>query len=146
MSDELITCPLCGSDACYSTPLNETKNSYSCFGCGFIGNDFIVEGEYDVEQYEAELPLLYKDLKKADSKGRVWYPNAINISDKGTVFASGRTADNWGWTAIKVRPLTEEEKDQLSNKDIDHKSDSTTLKNFGKDFIESLDYLGYFDL
>lgn len=146
MADELIDCPLCGSNACYSTPLNETSNSFSCFGCGFIGNDFILEGEYDVEQYEAELPLLYKDLKKTDSKGRVWYPNAINIPDKGTVFASGKSADNWGWTAIKVRPLTAEEKEQLANKGIEYKSDSSTLRNFGNDFIEALDYLGYFSI
>lgn len=146
MSDELVTCPSCGSDACYSKPINETKNAYTCFGCGFNSNDLMLEGEYDVEAFEEDLPLLYSDIKKVDKEGRVWYPNVINVAEKGTVFASGRSAESWGWNAIKVRPLNEEEKKQLSNKGIEYKSDSTTLKNFGNDFIEALDYIGYFNL
>ncbi len=145
MFDELVTCPSCGSDACYSKPINETKNSYTCFGCGFNSNDLMVEGEYDAEVFEEDLPLLYRDIKKVDSKGRVWYPNVINVVEKGTVFANGKSAESWGWTAIKSRPLTEEEKDQLANKGIEFKSDSTTLRNFGNDFIEALDYIGYFN-
>lgn len=145
MSDELITCPNCGSDACYSKPINETKNAYSCYGCGFRSNDLLVEGEYDAEAFEEDFPYLYKDIKSVDSKGRVWYPNVINIPEKGTVFINGKSADSWGWAAIKVRPLTEEEKNQLSNKGMEYKSDSSTLKNFGKDYIEALDYIGYFN-
>jgi len=145
MSDELVTCPSCGSDACYVKSINETKNSYTCFGCGFNSNDLMIEGEYDAEAFEEDLPMLYSDIKKVDSKGRVWYPNVINVPEKGTVFANGKNAESWGWTAIKVRPLNEEEKKQLSNKGIEFKSDSSTLKSFGNDFIEALDYIGYFN-
>ena len=52
MKDKLSICPRCTSDACYITPLNEVKNNYFCFGCGFQTNDLMKEGEFDFETYE----------------------------------------------------------------------------------------------
>ena len=143
--EELIVCPLCGSDACYKTPINEKYYSYFCFGGGHQSNDLMKEGEFKFEEYEETLPELYKDLKKTDEEGRTWYPVAINIPEKGTVFANGTGADNWQWSAIKTRELTEEESEKLADKGVKYKSDVKTLSHFESNFIEALDYIGFFD-
>ena len=144
MTDKLEICPKCKCDGCYITPVNETKNNYFCWGCGFQTNDLIKEGEFDFEAYEETLPELYKDVKYKDKEGRVWYPISINIPDKGTVFLNGKTAENTFWSAIKVISLTEEEKKQPKYKGLNHKSDAKSLKEFGNDFIEACDYIGLF--
>jgi hypothetical protein len=147
MIDKLIDCPLCKEKAsCYCSPLNEKHLAYSCFGCGYSSNDLMKDNEFDIEQFEETLPELYKDLKKVDDKGRYWYPQAINIVGKGTVFANGKTNNSWQWSAIKSVALTEEEKKQPKFKNQTHKSDSSTLKSFEKDFIEALDYIGFFSV
>ena len=76
----------------------------------------------------------------------VWYPQAINLEGKGTVFLSGHIKDKWQWCAIKSIPLTEEEKNSAIFKNQTHKSDSKSLKYFGKDFVEACDYIGFFNL
>lgn len=144
MTDKLELCPKCGCDGCYITPVNETKNNYFCWGCGFQTNDLMKEGEFDFDAFEEALPELYKDVKFVDSEKRVWYPISINIPDKGTVFLNGKTAENTFWSAIKVIPLTEEEKKQPKYKGLEYKSDAKSLKEFGDDFIEACDYIGLF--
>jgi len=143
--DQLSICPKCESDACYVVPLNEKANSYFCFGCGFTSNDLQKAGEFDMEEYESVLPEIHKDLRFVDSENRVWYPATMNIPEKGTVFLGGKAKDLTEWCAIKVRPLTEDEQAQLANKGIKYKSDSKTLKSFGNDFIEALDYINFFE-
>jgi DNA-directed RNA polymerase subunit RPC12/RpoP len=147
-NDELVTCPKCGSDACYKYAIMETAervlSSYKCFGCGFFSKDAMKEG-FDFDTFEAGQPQLFIDLKTIDKEDRVWFPLTVNHPDKGTVFAFGPSEDNWQWAAIKNRPLTEEEQKELVNKGITHKSDASTLKYFQKDFIEACDYIGYFD-
>ena len=144
MTDKLEICPKCQCDGCYITPVNETKNNYFCWGCGFQTNDLMKEGEFDFDAFEEALPELYKDVKYKDEEGRVWYPISINISDKGTVFLNGKTAENTFWSAIKVILLTEEEKKQPKYKGLEYKSDAKSLKDFGNDFIEACDYIGLF--
>jgi hypothetical protein len=148
MTDNLITCPKCKEPlACYKTPINEFHNAYSCLGCGFNTSDLMVEGEYDVEAYEEELPELYKDIKYKDEENRVWYPNVVNIDGLGTVFANGASKDDWQWSGIKSVLLTEEEKEQPKFKGKTHKSDSKTLENFGqRGYFEACDYIGLFDV
>lgn len=147
MEDKLIDCPNCGEkSACYQTPINEFHHSYTCFGCGFTTNDLMITDEFDFEKFESTLPELYKDLKKIDSLDRVWYPQAINIHGKGTVFANGKSKDNWQWSAIKSVPLTEEELQNPRFKGQKYKSDSKSLENFGTDFIEACDYIDFFTL
>lgn len=143
--EELIICPLCGSDACYKTPINEKHFSYFCFGGGHQTNDLMKVGEFNFEEYEETLPELYKDLKQTDSEDRAWYPVAINLPEKGTVFINGTSVENWQWCAIKTRELTEEESKSLANKGIKYKSDTSTMKHFEKEFIEALDYIGFFE-
>jgi len=103
------------------------------------------EGEFDFAAYEDLLPELYKDVKYVDGEQRVWYPIVINVEDKGTVFLNGKVKEEVEWSAIKTVPLTEEEKQQPKYKNKTHKSDPKSLKNFGNDFIEAVDYLGLFD-
>lgn len=69
-NDSLGLCPKCSCDGCYITPINEAKNAYFCFGCGFQTNDLMVEGEFDFEQYEETLPELYKDILSIQMKIR----------------------------------------------------------------------------
>jgi hypothetical protein len=104
------------------------------------------EGEFDFEQYEEEMPELYKDLKYTDEQGRVWYPQAINIEDKGTVFANGGSKEDWQWAGIKTIELTEEEKELPKFKGKTHKSDSASLQGFETDFFAACDYIGLFDI
>jgi hypothetical protein len=150
MKDKLSICPRCGSDACYITSINEVKNSYFCFGCGFQTNDLMKEGEFDFETYEETLPELYKDLKNTDSEKRVWYPITINIQDKGTVFANGKTKDSWTWAGVKAVEVSEEEKGKFkipgTEEFYTHKTDIKSLKNYSQsDFIEALDYIGFYN-
>lgn len=143
-NDSLGLCPKCSCDGCYITPINEAKNAYFCFGCGFQTNDLMVEGEFDFEQYEETLPELYKDIKYTDENKRVWYPAGVNLPEKGTVFLSGKSVDEVQWSAIRVVLLTEEERKQPKYKNLTYKSDPKSLKHFGNDFIEACDYIEVF--
>lgn len=143
-NDKLDICPKCGCDGCYITPINETKNNYFCWGCGFQTNDLMKEGEFDFTAFEETLPELYKDVKYVDQEGRVWYPISINLLDKGTVFLNGTSAEDIKWSAIKVVGLTEEEKKEPKYKGLTFKSDAKSLQDFGEDFIEACDYIGLF--
>ena len=145
MTDQMALCPKCGCDGCYITPVNEIKNNYFCWGCGFQTNDLMVEGEFDFVSYEETLPELYKDVKYVDSQKRVWYPISINMPDRGTVFLSGKSVKEIQWSAIKVVLLTEEEKKLPKYKGLAYKSDAKSMKHFGNDFIEACDYIGVFD-
>ena len=143
--DSLIDCPLCGEKgACYSIAINEFHSSYLCLGCGFQSSDLMVDGEYDVEEYEKELPELYKDVKKTDSQNRVWYPSVTNIEDKGTVFLNGASKEDCKWSAIKSVKLTKAEKKLDKFKGKTWKSDSSSLKNFGngpESYLDALEYI-----
>ena len=143
--DNLSICPKCKCDGCYVIPINETKSSYYCWGCGFQTNDLMVEGVFDFEAYEEVIPELYKDIKHVDEEGRTWYPITINLETKGTVFLNGKSADDVEWAAIKAIPLTEEEQKQPKYNGASYKSDAKSLKNFGNDFIEACDYIGLFE-
>lgn len=144
-NDQLIICPKCKCDGCYVTPINDTKNNYFCWGCGFQTNDLMKEGEFDFEAYEETLPELYKDIRDIDEEGRVWYPISLNIADKGTVFLNGTSVNDVHWSAIKVVELTEEEKNEPKYKGLTYKSDAKSLQSFGNDFIEACDYIGIFE-
>ena len=143
--DQLSICPKCKCDGCYIVPINETKNSYYCWGCGFQTNDLMKQGEFDFTTYEEVLPELFKDVKYTDEEGRVWYPTSVNIENSGTVFLNGKSADDVQWSGIKVVELTEDEKQQPKYKGKTHKSDAKSLKSFGDDFIEACDYIGVFE-
>jgi hypothetical protein len=147
MIDALKQCPKCkAEEACWIEDINETAKAYNCYSCGYATNDFMVEEEFDFAEYESTLPELYKDISQVDEEGRVWYPHVINILTKGTVFASGKSKDDWQWSAIKSIALTEEEMGNPRYKNATHKSDPTTLKNFGNDYFAACDYVGLFNI
>lgn len=142
-NDNLIDCPLCGEPkGCYSVKMNEFYSTFLCLGCGYQSNDLMREGEFDFEAYEEQLPELYKDMKKIDSDGRAWYPSVVNIQEKGTVFMNGTCKEDARWSAIRNVLLTEEEKQKPMFKGKTHKSDSTSLQNFGNDYLSALEYVG----
>jgi hypothetical protein len=69
----------------------------------------------------------------------------MNVEEKGTVFLNGKSAEEVQWSAIKTVSLTEEEKQQPKYKGKAYKSDAKSLKSFGNDFIEAVDYIGLFE-
>ena len=142
-NDKLTDCPHCKQiGAVYTTPINEFHDSYLCLGCGYQTNDLLIEGEYQFEEYEAELPQLFIDAKKIDENKKVWYPNVVNIPDKGTVFLNGTNVEESQWSAILNVKLKAADKKKPMFKGKTHKSDSSTMKNFGKDYLSALEYIG----
>ena len=92
------------------------------------------------EQFEV-LPEIYKDLAQTDTNtGLVWLPNAVNVAELGMVFAEGKSAEEWAWSAVLAVELNEEEKKEHK---MDFKTDMSSIKRFGPlDYIEALDYIG----
>jgi len=130
--DNLTICPCQRqSDACYVQEVSPEIKNYMCYGCGFISNSLMKEGERFYEEQIEVLPELYKDL--------FW---------TGMVFANGSSTSNWMWGAVQAVPVKDEEKEKYpipGKKDqyYQFRMDMTTLKNFDKfEFIEALSYIG----
>ena len=150
MEDNLVICPKCGGDACYKLPINEFHSNYSCFGCGFQTSDLIRQGEFNFQEYEETLPYLYVDIKHTDNEGRVWYPQSVNVEDKGTVFAYGKNKDDWKWAGVLVTTISEEERHKFKKPGTEeyytYKTDMKTLKLFERNnFMDALEYIGVFE-
>ena len=128
MKEQMIICPRCGGNACHEAS-NEKLTVWSCFGCGFTSNSTIVEG--NLQEVESVVPQLYLDLKFKDANGYYWYPNTVILEDKSIVFADGKTTEDWKWAGVQSK---------------DGNADMTTIKHFEeKDFMEALDYVGFFE-
>ena len=128
MTEQLIICPRCGSNACHEAS-NEKFTMWSCFGCGFTSNSTMTDEH--APKAEETLPELYKALKFKDEKGYHWYPIALTFDDKSMIFAEGKSTEDWKWSAVKSK---------------EGKPDMTTKKEFEeRDFMEALDYVGYFN-
>ena len=140
MIEKLIECPRCGSNAC-SEMSDDKITIWLCMGCGFTTNTFMTPE--NAVKAEEVIPNLYKDLKFVDEKGLAWYPNSVTLDDKSMVFADGTSKDDWKWAATKSTEIPEEERPKF--KGATHVADMTTKKEFNeRDFIEALDYIGYF--
>jgi hypothetical protein len=145
--DALDICPCGQSDACYTQQVNENIKNKQCYGCGFLSNSLMKEGEPFYEQQFELLPELYKDLIWEDNDGYKWMPTTVNIHDKGLVFAYGSNPQEWKWGAVKAVLIEENERSKYPNpispgEFYTHKTDMTTMKLFDKhDFIEALDYI-----
>jgi hypothetical protein len=140
--DNLTICSRCGSDACYEHITGPEYTIYVCYGCGFTTNTLMKTDNKFLEEQIEVLPELYKDLIYVDGEGRHWIPSTINIPTTGMVFVSGKTLENWKWTAVKAVEISEEDKDKFS-KGTTHKMDMTNAKEFDKrDFMEALSYVG----
>jgi hypothetical protein len=149
MTDNLITCPHCGGNACYEKQINISLKTYLCYGCGFQSNTLMKEGEEFYDEQIKSLPELYKDLIFEDKNGLRWMPSYIDIQGKGTVFIKGTSIQDWKWSAMKHRKIEDNEKEMFKNPKGGYykfASDTKTLKAFEKhDFIEGLDYIGVFE-
>jgi len=139
--DNLTTCPRCGSDACYVDEVNQDIKTYFCYGCGFQTNSLMKEGEEFYTLQTETLPELYKDLISEDENGLKWMPSAINVQDKGMVFANGTSVSDWKWSAVKAIPLQED--DKKLTEDQTHKMDMETKKDFvEREYMDALSYIG----
>jgi len=127
MKEQLTTCPRCGGNACHEVS-NDKLTVWSCFGCGFTSNSTLIEDKLEVT--ESVMPQLYIDLKFKDENDYHWYPSTVILEDKSMVFADGRSTEDWKWSAVQSK---------------EGKADMTTLQQFDeKDFMEALDYIGFF--
>ena len=127
MKETLSICPRCGGNACHEAS-NDKLTIWSCFGCGFTSNSTLTED--NLELTESVMPQLYIDLKFKDEKEYHWYPSTVILEDKSMVFADGKNKDEWQWAGVQSK---------------DEKADMSTVKHFEeKDFMEALDYIGFF--
>jgi len=128
MKELLTICPRCGGNACHEAS-NEKFIVWSCFGCGFTANTTTIDE--NLENIEGVMPQLYIDLKFKDDKGYNWYPSTVILEDKSMVFADGKSTEDWKWAGVLSK---------------EGKADMSTVKHFDeKDFMEALDYIGFFE-
>ena len=141
MTEKLVNCKRCGSNAC-SEMSDDKITIWVCMGCGFTTNTFMTPE--NAIKAEEVIPNLYKDLKFIDEKGLAWYPNSVTLEEFQIELFAGEIKDDWKWAAVKSIEITDEEKEKFPNST--HRADMSTIQYFEeKDFIEALDYVGYFN-
>src|SRR5210317_2531410 len=143
--DQLTKCNRCSGYACYTQKVTPELSTYWCYGCGFISNDLMKEGEEYFTQQTTGLPDLYLDLLYKDEDNKYWMPSMVNLPEQGMVFAQGTSLIEWRWTAVKAVKRTEEDKKKNPKVKSDWKMDMSNQKHYGeKDYMEALDYIGIF--
>ena len=150
--DALVTCKRCGSNACYEDVINWSESSeirtYWCYGCGFMSNTLMKEGEEFLEKQVEVLPELYKDLIYEDEDGKKWIPSSVNKPKQGMVFLDGTNKDEWKWAGVKAVEVKEDEKIRypIPGKEgefYEHRMDMKTIKHFEeRDYMDALSYIG----
>jgi hypothetical protein len=142
MTEKLINCPRCNSNAC-SEMANEQITIWQCMGCGFTSNTYLTE-DY-ANKYKELLPELYKALEYIDNKGLRWYPTAVTMEDKSMIFAEGTSIEDWKWTAVKSKEVPETNREKF--KGDTHTADYSTKQEYPeREFMDALEYVGYFNL
>ena len=147
--DNLIQSPVSDSNACYVTKINDELTSYLDFGSGFTTTTLMKEHSQQVANAIETSPELFKDIRKKDSEGRVWFPATITVPNSGMVFADGTSKKDWGWSAVKSIPLSEEEiKSGRFPAGQTTKMDMNNVKKFPRDkgFIDALEEIGFFGI
>ena len=116
VTQEKIDCPRCNSKNCFKEDYTLSENnvsSYMCMGCGYTTTSLYKKGADLVEEYEAQCPELFKDIKFVDDTTElVWYPIVLNFPDKGLVFPDGATPFDWKWRAVPIIAVEESEKEK----------------------------------
>jgi|TARA_R110002074_G_scaffold16123_3_gene54250 hypothetical protein len=140
--DEIINCPKSGGDLCYKTEINKDITNYYSLSCGFWTNTLMLEDSEFYEEQISILPEIYKDLAWTDPKTKlIWLPNTVNVKEKGMIFASGMSVENWNWGAVKAIKIPK--KDQEKYKGEKYRADMSTIEYFKeRDFIDALSYIG----
>ena len=147
--DNLIQSPVSDSNACYVTKINDELTSYLDFGSGFTTTTLMKEDSEQVTNAIETSPELFKDIRKKDSEGRVWFPATITVPNSGMVFDDGTSKKDWGWSAVKSIPLSEEEiKSGRFPAGQTTKMDMNNVKKFPRDkgFIDALEEIGFFGI
>ena len=143
--EQLIVCKRCGSNACLEQQIDENITTHLCMGCGFTTSTLMTEGSEVVKTALETSPELYKDLLHKDPTGNIWMPSTITLPNKGMVFVDGTNKGNWQWAAVKAISL--QEGDKKISDDQTHKMDMKNLKHYAeKDFMDALEYIGFFAL
>jgi hypothetical protein len=152
MTDKLVICKRCGSDACFETTLDpENNKAWMCYGCGFSTNSHFIEGSELLETANETLPELYRDLLFVDENNLVWYPTTVNMPDKGMVFLDGTHKDTYRWAGVLATDVKEDEKTKFpipgtKGEYYTKKMDMTTIKYFDKEnFMDAIEYIGVFE-
>jgi hypothetical protein len=146
--DNLVICKRCGSDACYKQEVNADINNFVCYGCGFISNSLMKEGQEYWETQLELLPELHKDLVFEDKDGQYWIPNTINQHKQGMVFANGKNIEEWKWTAVKAIQVDEQSKEKFPipgkpGEYYEWRMDMDNMVDFEeKDYMDALSYIG----
>jgi len=148
--EQKILSPIDGnSDYCFESHDERTGiTSYLDYGTGYTSNSkLVIESDY-VEQAEKQQPKLVTDLKVEDGlRNLTWYPSVINLPMQGMIFPMG-TQDEWHWEVMKVRDVTEEEKETYPLPDGKEGFFKTILDVKGKidfasnDFMSALKEIG----
>ena len=147
--DNLIQSPVSDRNACYVTKINDEITSYLDFGSGFTTTSLMKEDSEQVINAIETSPELFKDIRKKDSEGRVWFPATITVPNSGMVFADGTSKKDWGWSAVKSIPLSEEEiKSGRFPAGQTTKMDMNNVKKFPREkgFIDALEEIGFFGI
>lgn len=147
--DNLIQSPVSDSNACYVTKIDDETTSYLDFGSGFTTTTLMKEDSDLVSNAIETSPELFKDIRKKDSEGRVWFPATITVPNSGMVFADGTSKEDWGWSAVKSVTLSEEEiKSGRFPSGQTTKMDMGNVKKFPKEkgFIDALEEIGFFGI
>tara|TARA_R110001592_G_scaffold83283_1_gene246597 strand:+ start:898 stop:1377 length:480 start_codon:yes stop_codon:yes gene_type:complete len=112
--EQKILSPIDGNaEYCFeSYDPNTDITSYLDYKTGYTSNSKLTVGSEYVEQAEKQQPKLVTDLKILDGLRKlVWYPSVINLPMQGMIFPMG-TANKWHWEVMKVRKVTDEEKEK----------------------------------
>lgn len=148
--DQLVKGPF-GSDACYEQVLDyegQEITTWLCFGSGYTSSTLMVKGSKVLEDAIATSPELYKELMFEDSKGFVWLPATITLPKKGMVFLDGTGKDNWNWTAVRAKKLTEEDRSKTTYPEgQEFKMDMQNKKVYNQnDFMDAMEHIGFFSV
>lgn len=118
MVDSLVECPLCKSMYCYQQ-IHEGLASWKCLSCGYTTNSNMMVNTEIVKAHEMTLPRLYKEIRKIDDSGLVWYPQVVDKTQdgKGALFAFGTEASNWLWAFSPSVIIPSDEVEKFRNED-----------------------------
>lgn len=146
--DKLIECKRCGGNACYEQNIDSTTKTWLCMGCGFTTSTKMIAESKLVSDLLETQPELYKDLLFTDDSNRVWAPATLTLPGKGMVFIDGTSIEDWKWTAVLAKEITEEERN-IKNypKNQTHKMDMENASQFGqREFMDACEVIGFFNL
>ena len=148
--EQRILSPINGNaEYCFQSIDDSTGiTSFLDYETGFTSNSKLkIDSDY-VKQAEKNQPKLVTDLAVVDNlRDIIWYPSVINIPGKGMIFPIGEK-ENWQWEVMKVREVTEEEKEKYPLPDKEGEYFKTILDvkgklNFSTDkFMDALKEIG----